>query len=126
MTLDRTLVKDIKAAVGDGSRTARFSLLTRIDWAAAEASSPDICEAFGALLREHGRAVMAICVAATLEARRERLEGWQIQWARAVLDLWTTHPTWSRYSRAVINDGLHPTRICEYAGSFIRCTTESE
>lgn len=125
MTLDRTLVKDIKAAVGDGSRTARFSLLNRIE-RAAEASSPGICKTFDALLREHGRAVMAICVAATLEARRERLEGWQIHWARTVLDLWTTHPTWSRYSRAVIHDGLHPTRICEYARPFIRCTTESE
>ena len=26
--------------------------------------------------------------------------------------------------RANIDDGLHPTRICEYAGEFIRLTTE--
>ncbi len=124
--LDRTLAREIRAANGDGSREAKFSLLRKVEQAAQDFSTPDVIRIFDSLLVKHGRAVTAICVAATLWMRRERLDGWQLRWARQVLDLWTTKPkTETGVGRAYIDDKLHPTRICEYAASFINLTTES-
>ena len=123
MKLDRTLAKEIKAANGDGGREAKFSLLRKIDEARKDMSTPEVMTQFNDMPRKHGRAVTAICVAATLWSRRDRLDGWRLKWAAEVLDLWTTKPP-SGVSRAVIEDGLHPTRICEYAASFINFTTE--
>lgn len=123
MKLDRTLAKEIKAANGDGGREAKFSLLRKIDEARKDMSTPEVMTQFNDMPRKHGRAVTAICVAATLWSRRDRLDGWRLKWAAEVLDLWTTKPP-SGVSRAVIDDGLHPTRICEYAASFINFTTE--
>ena len=122
-TLDRTLVKEIKAAIGDGSREAKFALLKKIDAAAEEMSTPEIRERFNEMLVKHGRAVTAICVAATIWERRDRLDDWRIDWATEVLELWTTKPA-SGVIRAYIRDDLHPTRICEYAYSFINLTSE--
>ena len=122
-TLDRTLVKEIKAAIGDGSREAKFALLKKIDAAAEEMSTPEIRERFNDMLVKHGRAVTAICVAATIWERRDRLDDWRIDWATEVLELWTTKPA-SGVIRAYIRDDLHPTRICEYAYSFIKLTSE--
>lgn len=122
-TLDRTLVKEIKAAIGDGSREAKFALLKKIDAAAEEMSTPEIRERFNEMLVKHGRAVTAICVAATIWERRDRLDDWRIDWATEVLELWTTKPA-SGVIRAYIHDDLHPTRICEYAYSFIKLTSE--
>lgn len=125
MTLDRTLEKEIKAANGDGSRDAKFALLHKIEAAAKDMSTPEIRERFNEVLVKHGRAVTAICVAATLWIRRDRLDDWQIQWATQVLNLWTTRPrTETGISRAYIDDGIHPTHLCEYAASFINCTKE--
>ena len=74
-------------------------------------------------LREHGRVPVVICVAATLEARRERLDNWGMAWAREVLALL---PGWTHGNRerAHIEDGIHPTAICDYARGLIACTTE--
>jgi hypothetical protein len=125
MALDRTLVKEIKAANGDGSREAKFTLLRKIDAAAKDMSTPEIRERFSEMLVRHGRAVTAICIAATLWIRRERLDDWQIPWAMEVLEHWTTKPkSETGISRAYIDDQIHPTHICEYAASFIKCTTE--
>jgi len=125
MALDRTLVKEIKAANGDGSREAKFALLHKIDAAAKDMSTPEIRERFSEMLVRHGRAVTAICIAATLWIRRERLDDWQIPWAMEVLEHWTTKPkSETGIDRAYIDDQIHPTRICEYATSFIKCTTE--
>ena len=121
--LDKTLTKEIKTAVGDGSREAKFALLKRIDAAANEMSTPKIMERFNEMQVKHGRAVTAICVAATIFERRYRLDDWCIEWATAVLELWTTKPA-SGVIRAYIRDDLHPTRICEYAYSFIKLTSE--
>jgi hypothetical protein len=123
MKLDATLAREIKAANGDGSRDAKFALLHRIDAAVKDMSTPEIMERFNEMLVKHGRAVTAICVAATIWVRLERLDRWQMKWAEAVLALWTTKPPMGAY-RASFDDGLHPTRICEYAASFIKCSTE--
>ena len=45
-TLDRTLAKEIKAANGDESREAKFSLLHKIHKAVEDMSTPDIAERF--------------------------------------------------------------------------------
>ena len=126
-TLDRTLAKEIKAANGDESREAKFALLHKIHKAVKDMSMPDIAERFDEMPARHGRAVTAICIAATLWMRKERLElgGWELMWATKVLELWTTKPkSETGVGHACIDDQLHPTRILEYAASFMECTTE--
>jgi len=123
MRLDRTLAREIKALNGDGSREARFETLRKVRAAKAALSTPKVRDEFGACLREHGRAVTALCVASTLYTRSERIDRWGLRWALAVLELWTNRAA-SFTDVAYICDQLHPTRICEYAESFIRLTTE--
>lgn len=125
--LDRTLAKEIKAANGDEIREAKFALLHKIHEAVKDMSTPDIAERFDEMLVKHGRAVTAICIAATLWMRKERLElgGWELMWATKVLELWTTKPkAETGVGHAYIDDQLHPTRILDYAASFIKYTTE--
>ena len=124
MKLDRSLVKEIKALTGDGSREAKFSLLRKLEAARKDLSTTRVRDTFTDCLKKHGRAAVAVCVAATLDARRDRLDGWGWRWARAVLDLLPFDVTPRNLERAHIEDGLHPTRICEYAGDLIRLTTE--
>lgn len=123
MKLDKTLISDLKAASGNGSREAKFALLRRVSAACADLSSTDVRSTFNDTLRKHGRVPVVICVAATLEARRERLDNWNIAWAREILALL---PGWTRgnLERAHIDDGIHPTAICEYAQYLIKYTTE--
>jgi len=123
MKLDRTLAREIKALNGDGTREARFDTLNKVRAASKDLSTPKVREHFNDCLKTHGRAVTALCVASTLYTRRERLDEWGLEWALAVLNLWTNKMS-SFIDRASIDDGLHPTRICEYAGSFIQLTTE--
>ena len=125
MKLDRTLVSEIKAEVGDGSRTAKFRLLSKVSDACVDLSRSDIRGTFNQVLRKHGRVPVVICVAATLDVRKERLDYWGYGWAQEVLKLL---PEWTpgNRERAHIDDGIHPTAICDYARSLIRCTTEEE
>lgn len=123
MKLDSTLVKEIRAAAGNGDRDTKFRLLRRVSETCEDLSNPDIRSTFNQVLREHGRVAVAICVAATLEARRERLDNWSLTWAREVLSLL---PGWTagNLERAHIEDGIHPTAICDYARGLIACTIE--
>ena len=123
MKLDSTLVREIKALNGDGTREARFETLRKVRAANKDLSRPEVRGSFNETLNAHGRAVVALCVASTLYLRRERLDGWGLLWALTVLDLWTNRGP-QFIDMAIIDDCLHPTRICEYAGSFIRLTTE--
>lgn len=127
MKLDRTLIKELKAAQGDGSREAMFCLWNDVqdarDLMGDEAY--DGPSRLNACLGEYGRAVTAIVVASTLFQRRERIDNWGLSWAMEVLKLWTNRGP-SFVERAAINDWFyHPTRICEYAASFLRVTTEA-
>ena len=125
--LDRTLSQEIKKANGDGSREAKFALLNKIHAAAKDMSTTAIRTQFDGLLRKHGRAVTAICVAATIWMRKDRLglTGWRLRWAQEVLACWTTKPkTIEGLHHAYIDDGIHPTAILDYAASFINFTTE--
>ena len=126
--LDSTLIREIRAqANGDGGREARFAFIKKVRGASKLMSAPDvirngkITEAFQA----YGRAAVAICFAATLYQRRERLDFWGFSWATEVLKLWKNRPPHG-LDDAYIDDGIHPTSICDsdYAGSFIRLTAE--
>ena len=125
MKIDSTLAREIKAANGDGGREAKFSLLRRVKDANAALSTPGVRTNFNTAIKECGRVPVALCVAATLYARKERIDKWGLSWAMEVLKLWTNRPS-SYIEIANIDDGLHPTRICEYAGSFIRLLTEED
>lgn len=125
MKLDKTLVRELKTLDGNGTREARFDTLRRVLAAREDLSSPEVREKFSECLRRHGRPAVAVCVAATLYTRRERIDGWGLPWAFAVLEHWTNRGA-HFIERASIDDGLHPTRICEYAGEFIRLTTEED
>ena len=128
MTLDRELAKEIKKAQGDGSREARFSLWRTVQDAQDLMSDESfngpsrVNESLGC----YGRVATALVIASTLYTRSERIDGWGLSWANAVLSLWTNRGP-SFVERASIDDWFyHPTRICEYAASFIRITTEEE
>ena len=124
MTLDRTLAKEIKALGGDGSREAKFSLLKRLDAARKDLSTTKVRDTFNDALRTHGRAITAVCVAVTLDVRRDRLDYWEWHWALEVIALLPRSLTRSNLERAYIADGIHPTAICDYAREFIKLTTE--
>lgn len=126
MKLDRTLASEIKKqANGDGSREAKFAFIKKVRGASKMMSSPDVLQGkFSEALSTYGRVPVAICVAATLHQSRDRLDNWKLDWASEVLSIWTNR-TAHGIEDAYINDGLHPTRICEYAGSLIKFTTET-
>jgi len=125
--LDRTFVSKIKKqANGDGSRKAKFAFLKKVRGASEMMSCPDVMYGkFDEALQTYGRVPVAVCVAATLYQRREQLDRWKLGWTFEVLNLWTNKAA-SNLDSAFIYDGIHPTRICEYVGSFIRFTTEEE
>ena len=123
MKLDRTFAREVKkAANGDGSREARFAFLNPAKEAARKLSTPNVMREFDGILREYGRATVGLCVAVTAWERRDRLESRTVRWAIKVLELWTNRP--SDTLCLYIFDNLHPSRIEEYAGSFIKLTTE--
>lgn len=121
--LDRELVKEIRACNGDGTREAKFAFLVKLDAARRDLSTPDVMRTLMDCVAKHGRAVVAICVAATLAERGKRLDYWKKDWSDAVLEQWTNRAP-SNLARAVINDGLHPSKIQVYAGQFIWLTEE--
>lgn len=123
--IDRELAREIKRATPKlQDRDAYFSFIRKVRDAKKDMSTPEVCRTFEDMLRKHGRVVTAIVVAATLYQRRERLDGWGYRWATDVLGLWAH--TRGHLEDAAIEDGLHPTRICEYAGSFIRLSTDPD
>lgn len=120
--LDRELAKEIRKANRDGGREARFELLGKVKAAKKDLSSTKVREQFDEILKKHGRVPVAICVAVTVVMREDRLNRWIVDWGREVFNLWVNRP--SNFSVALIEDGLHPSRIEEYAGSFVKATTE--
>lgn len=126
MKLDRTFVREVKVLCGDGSREAKFAMLKRIDAARRDLSTTTIRRTFNDCIRKHGRAVVCVCVAVTLDARKERLDRWGWRWAHEVLSILPCSVTPGNLQRAHIDDGIHPTAICDYAESLIRVTIEEE
>ena len=125
MKLDRTFIREIKkTANGDGSRDARIAFLRQGRSAARKMSTPKVMRQFDDAVREYGRATVALCVAVTAYANRDRLCNRTVRWALAVLKLWTNKPR--DIMHLLIHDNLHPTSIEEYAGSLITVTIEEE
>ena len=124
MKLDRTFAREISKAANEcESREARRTFMGRVRAAKEKLSTPEVQRTFGDALKECGRVPVAICVAATIIKRRDRLRAQTVRWAEVVLALWKNKPG-DIDCIAYIDDNLHPTRIEEYAGSFIRLTTE--
>ena len=123
MALDRCLAREIKRAAPDRrDREAYFAFVGKLRDACDEMSCTDVLYHFNDMLNKHGRVVTAIVIAATLWSRMGRLDGWKLNWAIDVNDCW--QHTEYLLSEIAIRDELHPSRICEYAGSFIRATEE--
>ncbi len=120
MKLDKTFENDIKKLNGNGSREAKFEQLKILRAAVKELSTPDVIREFNSILKKYGRAPIAVCVAATLIDRGNRISGSSLQWAQEVIKLWTNRP--NSIEQFAIRDNLHPTRIEEYARALIKFT----
>lgn len=125
MKLDRTFSRELsKLANGDGSREAKFDFLTKARAARKALSTPEVMRgAFDDAVKEYGRVAVGVCLAVTIWERRDRLTDRAVQWARAVLEVWTNRP--ANMLTVYINDNIHPTKIEVYAGEFMRLTTEA-
>lgn len=120
--LDFTFARDVyNISNGDGTREARFAFMRDAKAVAKELSCPKAPYIFNYVVQTHGRVAVAVCVAVTILAHQDRLESKSIQWAQQVMQLWHNRPSCT--DSLLILDGLHPTRIEEYAGSFIRLTS---
>ena len=123
MALDRALAREIKrVAPQRKDREEYFAFAKKVKAAKADMSIIEIRDRFNELQAKHGRPVTAIVVAATLWMRRERLDRWKLKWAMEVLDCWPHTP--GLRDDAAIDDGIHPTALCDYAGEFIRVNEE--
>lgn len=122
MKLDKTFSSELRKINGDGTREAKFAFLSLAKSAARELSTTAVSSVFSDVVRKYGRAAVAVCLSATILRRQDRLLSSTVQWAHEVIRLWTNRP--NTIDCVVIDDGLHPTRIEEYAGSFIRLTSE--
>lgn len=123
--LDKSLAADIRKANGGDSREARFALLRDVRNACAALSTPSVMNHFRTVINTYGRVPVAICIAATLQARRAVLTDARdaLQWADDVMCCWTNRSP-NAHMDAYICDQLHCTRILEYAGNFIRLTSD--
>lgn len=123
MKIDRTLANEIEKKNGDGSREDRFAFLREIIAVKTDCSTPDVRYRFADCFGRHSRAAIAVCVAATVLDRRDRLDRSTVDWGEAIMRLWTNRTPST--DRIIIEDNLHPTRIEEYAGEFIRLTSDN-
>lgn len=125
MKLDRTFSRELsKLANGDGNREAKFDFLTKARAARKALSTPEVMRgAFDDAVKEYGRVAVGVCLAVTIWERRDRLTDRAVQWARAVLEVWTNRP--ANMLTVYIDDNIHPTKIEVYAGEFMRLTTEA-
>ena len=126
MKLDKNFILDIKKiANGDGGNDHMKAFRRTLRAANAELSTPTVRERYGECIKKYGRVPVAICTAVTILYRQDRLEWCSAQWAREVLKCWTNRPH-TDLDFAYIDDGLHPTRIEEYAAELISLTTEQD
>ena len=120
MKLDTSFARELKKINGDGTRDAKFAFLRTAQAAAKEMSNPDVINNFNGIVKTHGQTTVAVCVAATAIERADRLNPVTVQWAREVIALWSNRP--ADLGTVLIADGLHPTRIEQYAGTLINAT----
>ena len=127
MKADPTLLSEIKKLAGK-TKAERLLFLTAVDQfsrglgSAIKANNglQTLKTIFDKAMLGYPRAVTACSLAVTIEMR----DGMSVNartWARSVMEAW--NPTASQRLRGYIDDNLNPTRIEEYAGGFIRCTS---
>ena len=122
--LDKCFAQELrKMANGDGSREAKFAFKKIVEKACKELSTPTVPYTFSETIKKYWRIPVAVCFAVTIYERRDRLKNKTVSWAKAVLDMWKNR-NFNSLLFAYIDDNLHPTRIEEYAGNFIKATTE--
>lgn len=127
--VERELAREIRKACGSGERAAKMKLLGAVRGVQERMSSLECAKdprgAMRAAIREHGRAAWALCLAATIvTARQDWVNSKTMAWAREVIGLWSCRPM--DIGQVAYNDRLHPSRLAEYAGDFIRTLTEVE
>lgn len=121
--VDQELLREIHRGCGI-DREHRFSFMRSVQGVRDILSDCTINDkAINIALIKYGRAAVAVCLASTIRMRRERLDGWKIQWANEVVDAWGNRGN-TFVDRAQIDDWwLHPTKICEYAAPYIAAWT---
>ena len=121
MKLNDNFLRELdRTANGDGSREAMLAFVTTAKKAVKELSTYKVVEKFDGILKRYGDAVVAVCVAKTIVENEERLSYRSIEWAKEVLRHWTNRP--QNTDCVLIFDGLHPTRIENYADGLINKT----
>lgn len=127
MKLEHTFAQEVKKiSNGDGSKDAQWAFRSKLLLVQKRLSTTAVRTKFDRCIMDYGRVPVAICVAITIIDRRDRLEDSSCQWAFEVLKLWKNRPNMPLrdFWFAKIDDGLHPTRIEEYAGGLMRLTTD--
>ena len=127
MKADPVLILEIKKAAGR-TRSERLAFLDQCAAFSLELGNAikannglrTLKSIFDKTMLGYPRTVTACCLAATIVMREGMSYAAQV-WAHGVIDAW--NPTSSQRLRAYIDDNLHPSRVEEYAGSFIRATT---
>lgn len=120
--VDKSLLREIKRAVGS-TRDEQRAFRRRVGRMAEELSSTDVAEKFDGLAVFDARVPVAVALAATLANRAWRIGKWNLGWAQEVLDACKALPKGS-LDGFVVQDGLHPLRITEYARKFIALNSE--
>lgn len=120
--LDKCFEREVIKINGNGGREDMFSFLNPAKAAAKELSTPNVADIYRECIKKYGRVTVAICTAATILDRCDRLDFSTVLWANKVLQLWNNRPY--DLSCIVINDGLHPSRIEEYAQRLIKITSD--
>lgn len=125
--VERELAREIKKACGNGERADKFRLLGAVRGVQERMSRSDCARdpkgAMRAALKEYGRAAFALCLASTIvTARQDWVSGQTLAWANEVIGLWACRPM--DIAQVAYNDGLHPSKLAEYAGDFVRMTME--
>lgn len=92
-TIEKSFVRDIKtAANGDGSKEAMMEFRAKARKAVRQLSTPNIREEFYKAIKEYGRAVVGVCLAVTIDSRRDQLQAKTVKWGDEVLRLWKNRP----------------------------------
>ncbi len=121
--VDRALIREVRAFTkNDGTRPTRRVIRQKLAQCRDAMSVPGIRSTFFAVAKEHDRAAVALILAYTLIYRARELGKWKFGWAQEILEA-TNLPGLDPADFA-IHDGLDASRICEYAGCFIRMSEE--
>jgi hypothetical protein len=117
--LNKTFENEIKkVANGDGSREYKFAFISELKEVSAALENK---YEFDGAMKKYGRAKVSICIAATIIRHADRHENTPIQWATAVMKLWTNICERS-VSSATIN--IHPCILHDISAVLRRLTTE--